>query len=202
MVFPFSSCGERGLLFLVVLRLLTVVASLVAHGLQGAGVMGSRAQASWAPERRRHGLQSAGVMGSRAQASWAPERRRHGLQSAGVMGSRAQASWAPERRRHGLQSAGVMGSRAQASWAAAHVLSSCGAQASAAPRRYQAGCSHPSTRSILGSRFPGSCELCHLGIQQDRETHGEGLLALIYSTLERKRVTLLLSTGKKVSPAQ
>ncbi|XP_055415632.1 uncharacterized protein LOC129636267 isoform X3 [Bubalus kerabau] len=137
MVFPFSSCGERGLLFLVVLRLLTVVASLVAHGLQGAGVMGSRAQASWAPERRRHGLQSAGVMGSRAQASWAPERRRHGLQSAGVMGSRAQASWAPERRRHGLQSAGVMGSRAQASWAAAHVLSSCGAQASAAPRHVQ-----------------------------------------------------------------
>ena len=64
MVFPFSSCGERGLLFLAVLPLLTEVASLVAHGLQSAGVMGSRAQASLAAA---HVLSSCG-----AQASAAP----------------------------------------------------------------------------------------------------------------------------------
>ena len=47
----FSSCGERWLLFVVVCRLLTAVASLVAeHGLQARGLQqlwhtGSRAQA-------------------------------------------------------------------------------------------------------------------------------------------------------------
>lgn len=54
-------------------------------------------------------------------------------------------------------------------------------------RRFQAGCSHLSTCSILGSGFPAYCELCHVGTRQDRETHGEGLLALTCSTLERKR---------------
>ena len=47
----FSSCGERGLLFVVVCRLLIAVASLVAengvqaHGLQQLWLAGSRAQA-------------------------------------------------------------------------------------------------------------------------------------------------------------
>ena len=46
----FSGCGERGLLFLVVRGLLTVVASLV--GSTGSRRTGFSSRGSWAPERR------------------------------------------------------------------------------------------------------------------------------------------------------
>ena len=63
----FSSCGERGLLFVVVRRLLLAVASLVAeHGLQARGLqqlwcMGFSSCGLWALERRL------GSCGTRAQ---------------------------------------------------------------------------------------------------------------------------------------
>ena len=89
----FSSCGEQGLLFIAVRKLLIVVASpVVEHGLQACGLQQLKHAGSVVVA---HGLQGAGsvVVACRLQGMQASVVVVHGLSSCGTRAQLLRSTW-------------------------------------------------------------------------------------------------------------